>query len=120
MQKAKVTGSVTPVRALLTYLHHVATAGEAGRPTSDRPEGAGNADQGSGAYTLLGAAHAGLAAACFLAPNALINLFFPGGLAGRPDSTRLRVRGCGRPGRMEGVMSGPCSRCCRRGTAPGL
>lgn len=53
----------------------LAASGEAGRPTSGGPSGVGGA---AGGYSLLGAAHAGLAASCFLAPTAIANFFFPG------------------------------------------
>lgn len=41
--------------------------------------GADPATGGSGGYALLGAAHAGLAVACFMGPAAVANFFFPGG-----------------------------------------
>lgn len=53
-------------------------AGEAGRPTSGGPGGAGDLRSGSGGYALLAAAHGGLATAAFLAPTAIVNFFFPG------------------------------------------
>lgn len=59
--------------------------GEAGTGTKKEEEkdkapgqGAEGQGQGSGGFALLGAAHAGLAAAALLAPTALANAFFPG------------------------------------------
>lgn len=53
-------------------------------PTGGASGPGGQAEGASGtSYGLLAAAHAGLAATAFLAPNFLVNSFFPGGWTGR-------------------------------------
>ncbi|KAL4859821.1 hypothetical protein ACK3TF_000096 [Chlorella vulgaris] len=78
-----------------TFNNSDVTAREAGRPKSGGTGGA--VADGSGGYTLLAAAHLGLAATCFVAPEAVANLFFPDaampqGLEAQP---LVKMLGCG-------------------------
>ena len=73
-------------------------AGEAGRPTSGGGRGAGGAiGGGSGGYSLLAAAHTGLAVGCFVAPTALANFLFPGAALpqGFESQALVKLLGCG-------------------------